>query len=288
MVRNGEAWELGEPQINGRGQPVIHNIAEKLGCLRPSPDLPYAFPEDAQEFADLQNRMKLESHDEESGAGTPQKSNFPERKDRASSTESDHSDHEREHEHEHDHDHDHEPEKQYWPQRLQSQMPPLSSSDCCAQSQVSTDFGDDLDVETELWDSPLDEASISPIFPNFNNFSLDIPSESNFTSWSSSDDFIAPGMLDLTAMQMGQPQLAGSAISNPISISSSAPRKTMPPGAFGGANASMAPGAQGAYLWNNDGTIRPGMLDCATGSFDVNEQLGFVYADYATQPMAMR
>jgi len=39
MVRSGQHWELGEPELNDRGQPVIHNIASKLGCIRPANDL---------------------------------------------------------------------------------------------------------------------------------------------------------------------------------------------------------------------------------------------------------
>ncbi|KAH8165009.1 hypothetical protein CIB48_g3231 [Xylaria polymorpha] len=31
MVRNGQSWDLGEPELNDRGQPIIHNIATKLG-----------------------------------------------------------------------------------------------------------------------------------------------------------------------------------------------------------------------------------------------------------------
>ncbi|KAH6653415.1 hypothetical protein BKA67DRAFT_320436 [Truncatella angustata] len=34
MVRNGKSWDLGEPEINDQGQPLVHNIATLLGCVR--------------------------------------------------------------------------------------------------------------------------------------------------------------------------------------------------------------------------------------------------------------
>ena len=58
MIRNNESWDLGEPELNDRGQPVIHDIASKLGCIRPSPDLPVAFPEGAEDFAELQAQLQ--------------------------------------------------------------------------------------------------------------------------------------------------------------------------------------------------------------------------------------
>ncbi|KAH8844420.1 hypothetical protein MCOR27_011468 [Pyricularia oryzae] len=57
MVRNSQPWELGEPDLNDRGQPVVHTIASKLGCIRPNSDIdmpiPSAFPEDEAGMADL-------------------------------------------------------------------------------------------------------------------------------------------------------------------------------------------------------------------------------------------
>lgn len=65
MVRAAQAWELGEPELNERGQPVIHSIASKLGCIRPNndPDLPMGssvFPENEQDLAELASQ--LENH----------------------------------------------------------------------------------------------------------------------------------------------------------------------------------------------------------------------------------
>jgi hypothetical protein len=39
MVRNSQQWDLGEPELNDRGQPVVHNIAQRLGCIRPNGDI---------------------------------------------------------------------------------------------------------------------------------------------------------------------------------------------------------------------------------------------------------
>jgi hypothetical protein len=38
MVLNNQPWELGEPELNNHGQPVIHSIAQNLGCIRPQSD----------------------------------------------------------------------------------------------------------------------------------------------------------------------------------------------------------------------------------------------------------
>ncbi|PSS12304.1 hypothetical protein M430DRAFT_73268, partial [Amorphotheca resinae ATCC 22711] len=98
MIRNNETWDLGEPEMNDRGQPVIHDIASKLGCIRHSPDLPYAFPEGAEDFAELQAKLQAARSDlgaedaanrkqSESSHSSPSLT----RTERASSTESNHS-----------------------------------------------------------------------------------------------------------------------------------------------------------------------------------------------------
>ncbi|KAL1894411.1 Fluconazole resistance protein 1 [Sporothrix stenoceras] len=56
MVVDANAWDLGEPEKNERGQPVIHSIASQLGCIRPNndPDLPLSssfIPEDEKDCA---------------------------------------------------------------------------------------------------------------------------------------------------------------------------------------------------------------------------------------------
>ncbi len=59
MVRNNQQWELGEPELNKRGQPVIHNIASKLGCIRPNSDI------------DLVATVSSRRRGRPGGAGTP-------------------------------------------------------------------------------------------------------------------------------------------------------------------------------------------------------------------------
>lgn len=85
MLRNGEQWTLGEPDLNDRGLPVIHNIAQKLGCIRPNSDIDLpvhsVIPEDEKDLADLV--VQLESQE---------KAAQQMRTDRASSSDEEHSD----------------------------------------------------------------------------------------------------------------------------------------------------------------------------------------------------
>lgn len=64
MVRNSQQWDLGEPELNDRGQPVIHNIASKLGCIRPSSDMDLpvhsVFPEDEAGLAELAAQLEMQ------------------------------------------------------------------------------------------------------------------------------------------------------------------------------------------------------------------------------------
>ncbi|KAI2639190.1 hypothetical protein GGS21DRAFT_506305 [Xylaria nigripes] len=81
MVRDGKKWDLGEPELNDRGQPIIHNIATKLGCIRPNADAdlpPHSvFPEDeaglaklAVELDTLQQSRDREAKAAAAGTGT--------------------------------------------------------------------------------------------------------------------------------------------------------------------------------------------------------------------------
>ncbi|KAH6894089.1 hypothetical protein B0T10DRAFT_398473 [Thelonectria olida] len=100
MVRNGQQWELGEPELNDRGQPVIHNIAQKLGCIRPNSDIDLpvhsVFPEDEADMAELARQLEDQQKEQK-----PQQleevvkdtdSSVYNRTERASSSEIDHSD----------------------------------------------------------------------------------------------------------------------------------------------------------------------------------------------------
>lgn len=95
MVRSGQQWDLGEPDLNDRGQPVIHNIAQKLGCIRPNSDIDLpvhsVFPEDEQGLADLASQLEAQQQHEDF---LPARHHAisDSRDDRASSSELDHSD----------------------------------------------------------------------------------------------------------------------------------------------------------------------------------------------------
>jgi hypothetical protein len=105
MVRNGQPWDLGEPGSNERGDPIVHDIASQLGCIRPNADAdlpPHSvFPEDqagleklAAELELQQMRKEKEAKGEEIKMET--ESNCT-RVERASSSELDHSDFELDH-----------------------------------------------------------------------------------------------------------------------------------------------------------------------------------------------
>lgn len=96
MVRSGQQWDLGEPDLNDRGQPVIHNIAQKLGCIRPNSDIDLpvhsVFPEDEQGLADLASQLEAQQQQEDALPARHHAASEP-RDDRASSSELDsHSD----------------------------------------------------------------------------------------------------------------------------------------------------------------------------------------------------
>lgn len=93
MVRNSQQWDLGEPELNERGQPVIHNIASKLGCIRPNSDMDLpvhsVFPEDEAGLAELARQLE----EQQDHPNIKQESeSVCNRTDRASSSELDHSD----------------------------------------------------------------------------------------------------------------------------------------------------------------------------------------------------
>lgn len=85
MLRAGEQWDLGEPDLNDRGLPVIHNIAQKLGCIRPNSDIDLpvhsVFPEDEKDLDILVSRLESQ-----------EKASQHTRTDRATSSDEDHSD----------------------------------------------------------------------------------------------------------------------------------------------------------------------------------------------------
>ncbi|KAM3504203.1 hypothetical protein MY11210_008438 [Beauveria gryllotalpidicola] len=104
MVRTSQPWDLGEPDVNERGQPVVHNIAQKLGCIRPNCDIDLpahsVFPEDETSMAELARQLEEQQpheHDAPSShsattATREGESSAYTRTDRASSSDLDHSD----------------------------------------------------------------------------------------------------------------------------------------------------------------------------------------------------
>lgn len=70
MVRNNQSWKLGEPELNDRGQPVIHDIAQKLGCIRPNSDIDLpvhsVFPEDERGMRELAYQLEEQQQLEDS------------------------------------------------------------------------------------------------------------------------------------------------------------------------------------------------------------------------------
>ena len=73
MVRNGQQWDLGEPELNDRGQPVIHDIATRLGTIRPNSDIDLpvhsAFPEDEGDLAELAAQLEAQQQHEHESQG---------------------------------------------------------------------------------------------------------------------------------------------------------------------------------------------------------------------------
>jgi hypothetical protein len=101
MVRNQQRWDLGEPELNDRGQPIIHNIASKLGCIRPNSDIDLpvhsVFPEDEAGLAELARQLEEQQMERDAQSCIKQETDSTcNRTDRASSSELDHSDFEHE------------------------------------------------------------------------------------------------------------------------------------------------------------------------------------------------
>ncbi|KZZ93242.1 hypothetical protein AAL_05627 [Moelleriella libera RCEF 2490] len=94
MVRSSQRWELDEPDLNDRGLPVIHDIAQKLGCIRPNSDvdLPVhsVFPEDEAGMSEL--ARQLEEQQSKDGDTKDGERSQHHHDDRSSASEPDHSD----------------------------------------------------------------------------------------------------------------------------------------------------------------------------------------------------
>ncbi|KAJ3548346.1 hypothetical protein NM208_g1049 [Fusarium decemcellulare] len=96
MVRNNQPWELGEPDLNDYGQPVIHTIAQKLDCIRLSSDIDLplhgVFPDHEAGMAELALQLGEQQMEEVSQEeATEVDSSVSNRTERASPSELDHS-----------------------------------------------------------------------------------------------------------------------------------------------------------------------------------------------------
>jgi hypothetical protein len=281
MLRNNETWDLGEPEINDRGQPVIHDIASKLGCIRPSPDLPYAFPEGAEDFAELQvqlqaARSEMASEDTGSRKLSEESQCSPlTRTERASSSESEHSTLSKDY------------NQLMWSQQQQqaisqadikpaitSHTTTLAISQPQPQTQLPNSQRQSFDDDYRPRTSFDTTASIpSPIYTDFQApNSPTFRNSSPFSPWPN-DDFLSPAhALDLTAhyMRVQNAQLPSIHRSNPNSMGDSQGlgleadiMKAM----------QLNCGGMGDCVNFVEGTIRPGMLDCSTG-IDFGDQMG--------------
>lgn len=61
MVRNSVPWDLGDPELNDHGQPIVHEIARKLGCVRPDDEMGLpsqsGFPDDMASISELTRQL---------------------------------------------------------------------------------------------------------------------------------------------------------------------------------------------------------------------------------------
>lgn len=244
--------------MNDRGQPVIHDIASKLGCIRPSPDLPYSFPEGAEDFAELQvqlqARSETESEDAQSRKHSEDNSTSSSpglaRTDRASSSESDHSNLSKDY------------NQMLWdqqqevlknrkiaipkPSRLHIQQPQMPE-------------------ETYSTRTSFDSVSIpTPIYTDFSGASPMVRNDSPFSPWSAGDEFVSPTQLDLNTLYMRQQQY------QPM------PRPTLK-------ESMMSRQILTDGLNLADGTIRPNMLDCSN-NYDMDS---IMFTGEYEMPMGM-
>jgi hypothetical protein len=305
MVRNGESWDLGEPELNNRGLPVIHNIAEKLGCIRPSPDMPQAFPEDAVEFAALQAQLFASARDScDSSEGKQSEdsifSHF-DREDRASSSESEHSSISNEYG-QMPWEQQQEPvlTKEMYSPSQQTQPPDPPFGDSSLFIPTSAQFRQELNHTRRSFNPrPIS----SPPYSDFQNSPV-FRSDSPFAAWSgNSDDFLASAnMVGMNSLYLRQQQqqrqfqnlpplditrqsLSGSYSANmAASLDAARPKDGMTPPSSAASVAAYA--NIGAYLAASDGTIRPNMLDCDNCNTSADQIDNVMFGDYDSMTIA--
>lgn len=270
MVRNGESWDLGEPELNDRGLPVIHNIAEKLGCIRPSPDMPQTFPEDAEEFAELQAQLFAGKLDNSDSKGSDDSMSHPDRTERASSSESDHSALSKDY------------TQMLWAQQQQQMYQAYGDEPL---------FQNDY-IKQESRQGVREVASLvtnSPAYLNLQTQSPAFRTQSPFSPWSAgTDEYLGPSnILDLTAMymrQQQQQQLKQSAtprMQRPIPNGMVSPVSPM----MGSSLPSSFNLKANPFTASNDGTIRPNMLDYNPGMELADQMDNIMFGEYETMTM---
>lgn len=254
MVRRGEEWTYGEPELNDRGLPVIHNIAEKLGCIRPAPDVSYTFPEGEEDFLELQQRLqasaslegsdnKVDPHDSE---------HTLDRNDRSSSSESDHSTESNTcNSQNHQVPHMKQEAEPISSPQIKQEIPKVFSQSRIPQMQIQiprrgpSDFGKIPTIQQPSPRSAFTSESYSADSP-FTSFAL------------GSDDFLGPApALDITASYLRQQQKQQRfSFSQPLPYNLNIPPN---PSEFSGCNEMMNVNYYNSGM--GDGTIRPGMLE---------------------------
>jgi len=59
MLRNGEPWELDEPELNNHGMPIIHDVARILGCIRGPQDDVWSWPGKSRDPHEIEPKIYL-------------------------------------------------------------------------------------------------------------------------------------------------------------------------------------------------------------------------------------
>lgn len=286
MLRRGEEWTYGEPELNDRGLPVIHNIAEKLGCIRQAPDVDYKFPEGEEDFLELQHRLQTSASIEDSLDSVKSETHDSEhtlkRTERASSSDSEHSAESTGSHSQGQHT------EQISPPQIKQETPNLKSYTQPQLPQIQipqrlpTDFGC-TQVPSTQQPSPRSAFTSDSYGP-----------ESPFTNFGyGCDDFLGPvPPLEVTAQYLNARQQQRSTPQHPkperFSFSQSLPYNlggpscvSANPSDFACCNDIMNPNYfNGVTGTLGDGTIRPGMLENGMEfDFESPEELMYNYVN---------
>lgn len=256
--------------MNERGQPVIHDIASKLGCIRPSPDLPYAFPEGAEDFAELQAqlqaaRSEFNSEDTGSRKQSHDSTYSPnlDRTERASSSESDHSTMSKEY------------NQMMWAQRIAAGKASATKSTAGLPSNptpLSIAQRPSFDEKLSYQGRTSIDASPSMPSPIYTDFQMDSPmlrTVSPFSPWSAADEFLGPNhAIELSQQYMRhQPRMPRPSPLNGLGLQPELLKME-----FNNDELNFA-----------DGTIRPNMLDSHPG-LEIFDQMDVMYTpEYQAQ-----